>query len=267
MSTLTFTLKQSPAEVLDLSGLIPSKLAGLSQAEISALPVSNSGLKVGDVFDVTGGASDTLVINQCSNLCDNVAAGLDGGTVIVEGDVGNYAAAKMRGGKFEIRGNAADFVASGLKAGLVTISGTAGDFAGGLMPGDKFGMLGGIVVVEGHVGARAGERMRRGTIVTRASFGPAAGSRMCGGTLWTEVGFGNGPGPLLRRGTLIGPKADGILPSFSDCGRHDQNVLKILSKYMTETLGPLAPKPLPEQVQKIAGDFATIGKGELLLTA
>jgi formylmethanofuran dehydrogenase subunit C len=109
--------------------------------------------------------------------------------------------------------------------------------------------------------------MRRGMVVARGKFGAAAGSRMVGGTLWTESGFGPRPGPLLRRGTLIGPSVDEVLPTFADCGRIDPVILRILSRYIAETLGPLAPKALPPLVRKLAGDQATIGKGEILLTA
>ena len=91
-----------------------------------------------------------------------------------------------------------------------TVKGSAGDFAGGARSGDKQGMAGGTIVVEGNVGERAGDRMRRGTIIARGTIGSAAGSRMMGGTLWTEQGFGAGPGLLLRRGTLIGPKVKTI---------------------------------------------------------
>jgi formylmethanofuran dehydrogenase subunit C len=42
--------------------------------------------------------------------------------------------------------------------------------------------------------------------------------------------------------------------------------LCILSRYMSATLGPLAPKPLPTIVHKYAGDLATVGKGEILIT-
>jgi formylmethanofuran dehydrogenase subunit C len=58
-----------------------------------------------------------------------------------------------------------------------------------------------------------------------------------------------------------------MLPTFADCGRIDPVILGILSRYIAETLGPLAPKALPPQVRKFAGDRATIGKGEILLTA
>ena len=144
--------------------------------------------------------------------------------------------------------------------------GTAGDFAGAPRSGDKQGMAGGTVVIEGNVGERAGDRMRRGTIITRGTFGPAAGSRMMGGTLWTEQGFGPGPGPLLRRGTLIGPKAEHILATYADCGAHDLVILRIMNRYFAEDLGPHAPKPLPPTVRRYAGDLASLGKGEILLT-
>ena len=55
-------------------------------------------------------------------------------------------------------------------------------------------MTGGIIVIDGDVGDRAGDRMRRGTIIIRGKCGAFAGSRMVGGTIWTELGFGADPG-------------------------------------------------------------------------
>ena len=268
MSTLTLTLKAAPAEVIDLSAFVPAKLAGLSAYEIEKLPVTAAGhILAGDLFTVAGEAGTTIAISASSSLLDNVGAGLIEGTVIVEGSVGNAAGAKIKGGKLLINGDAGNHLGTGASGGIIAIKGSAGDYAGGIRAGDKFGMMGGIVVIEGNAGERAGERMRRGIVVVRGKFGAAAGSRMVGGTLWTESGFGANPGHLLRRGTLIGPKADSVLPTFADCGQHDLNVLRILTKYVTDALGPLAPKPLPPKVRKFAGDLATIGKGELLLTA
>ena len=43
-------------------------------------------------------------------------------------------------------------------------------------------------------------------------------------------------------------------------------VLRLLDRYMSETLGDLAPPRLPPKVRRLAGDLATIGKGEILLT-
>lgn len=269
MSTLSFTLRDAPTHQVNLSALVPSRLAGLSLGDIEKLSIgSGAGARcVGDVFSVSGSPGETIVISGGSSQFDYVGADLDGGSITVEGAVGNLAARGMTGGKIEIQGDAGAYLASTAKGGLAHVKGSAGDFAGGAWMGDRFGMLGGTVVVEGSVGQRAGERMRRGTIIARGAFGPAAGSRMVGGTLWTETGFGAGPGPLLRRGTLIAPKVDAFLPTFSDCGWHDLVVLRILTRYITETLGALAPRPLPGKVRKYAGDRATIGKGEILLTA
>ena len=173
----------------------------------------------------------------------------------------------MKAGRLDIRGNAGSWLASGMSGGVVTVSGSAGDYTGAMSPGEKFGMSGGTVCIEGDCGARAGDRMRRGTIIVKGRTGPAAGSRMAGGTIWTETGFGEAPGPLMRRGTLIGPKAGRMLPTFSDCGRHDLVAMRLISRYVSETLGDLAPKSLPPFVRRYAGDLATIGKGEILLTA
>ncbi len=128
-------------------------------------------------------------------------------------------------------------------------------------------MAGGTVVVDGNAGERAGDRMRRGTIIVRGRCGEAAGSRMSGGTIWALGGFGSGPGPLMRRGTLIGPAVERLLPTFVDCGPHDLLVLRILGRYLADTLGPLAPRPITGAVRRFAGDMASIGKGEILFTA
>ena len=122
----------------------------------------------------------------------------------------------MRGGRLDIRGDAGALLASGISGGEVFVKGSAAGQVGGLSPGDKFGMTGGLIVIEGHAGDRAGDRMRRGTIFIRGKCGAFAGSRMVGGTIWTELGFGADPGLLLRRGTLIGPSVERMLPTFAD---------------------------------------------------
>jgi len=77
----------------------------------------------------------------------------------------------------------------------------------------------------------------------RGRIGAFAGSRMVGGTIWTELGFGADPGLLLRRGSLIGPTVDKMLPTFADSGKHDLVILRVLSRYLTATLGPARGAP------------------------
>lgn len=269
MSGLTLTLRNASAGRLDLSDLVPHKIAGLDERGIAQLVIGKTRdqLRVGDVFDISGTSGNTLTFAGTTALCDGLGAELESGTIIVDGSVGAYAGRNMKSGRLDIRGSAGDFLAAGLKGGLVTVKGTAGDFVGAVLTGEKNGMAGGTVVVEGDIGERAGDRMRRGTIITRGKTGASAGSRMLGGTIWAEGGLGPTPGQMLRRGTLIAPSVARMPDTFADCGRHDLGILAIMIRHFSETLGPLAPKPLPKMVRRFAGDLATAGKGEILLIA
>jgi len=71
----------------------------------------------------------------------------------------------------------------------------------------------------------------------------------------------------MRRGTLIAPKVERLLPTFVDCGRHDLVIARIISRYLKSELGNLAPAPLPHFVRKIGGDMSVIGRGEILMPA
>ncbi|MGZ5918471.1 MAG: formylmethanofuran dehydrogenase subunit C [Hyphomicrobium sp.] len=269
MSGLTFRLKGTLDERIDAAELTPRRLAKLSQSDIERIVVGSTKrqLKVGDVFVVGGRPGDSVTFESGSNRLDFVGSRLEEGSVIVEGDVGDYAGREMSGGRLDIRGDAGAYLASGTKGGIVTVKGSAGNQVGAQRAGDKFGMMGGIVVIEGHAGDRVGDRMRRGTIIVRGRCGAIAGTRMLGGTIWTDQGFGANPGLLMRRGTLIGPNVEKLLATFVDTGKHDLVILRVLSRYLAATLGPLAPRPITGPVRKYAGDLATIGKGELLIAA
>jgi len=269
MSGLTFRLTSAPSERLDLSHLTPHKVASMPLAELLKLNVGSTknGLKIGDIFAVSGQPGDSVRIEGSTSRFDFIGTDLKHGSMIVEGDVGVGAGRSMRGGRLEIRGDAGTLLGSGLSGGEILLKGSAGSQVGGLTPGDRFGMTGGLIAIEGDAGDRVGERIRRGTIYIRGKCGDYAGARMVGGTIWTELGFGAEPGMLMRRGTLIAPSVARMLPTFADAGRHDLVILRILSRYMASALGALAPRALPGTVRKYAGDLATIGKGEILLTA
>lgn len=269
MSGLTFKLRDGTSGRVDLSALVPHKLAGLTDRDIAQIVIGKTRdlVCVGDVFVLSGTSGDTLTFVGTTAACDGLGSELESGTVIVDGDAGAYAGRTMKSGRLDIRGSVGDFLAAGLKGGLVTVKGAAGGFVGAVLTGEKNGMAGGTVVVEGDIGERAGDRMRRGTIITRGKTGASAGSRMLGGTIWAEGGLGPTPGPLLRRGTLIAPTVARMTDTFADCGRHDLGILAIMNKHFSATLGALAPKPLPKNVRRFAGDLATAGKGEILVTA
>ena len=67
--------------------------------------------------------------------------------------------------------------------GIDRDAGDVGDRLGGPLAGEVEGMNGGMVVVRGDAGERAGDRMRRGMLIVEGDAGEAAGSRMLAGTL------------------------------------------------------------------------------------
>ena len=269
MSALSLRLHSTPAERLDMSALNPAKLAGLNAGEIARIALGD-GVKparVGDYFKVEGTPGETLLIETSSDRLDNIGAENASGVIIIEGNVGAYAGRKMRGGRLEIRGNAGAFLASSLEDGVIVVAGSAAENLGAPLRGERDGITGGTVVVKGSVGTAAGARMRRGTIIVNGSVGDGAGERMMGGTIWTESGFGAEAGIQMRRGTLIGPRVDAMRPTFVDCGLHELGILNIMSRYLKASLGDLAPRAINVPVRRYAGDMASIGRGEILLTA
>jgi len=268
MSTLTLKLKSKPTERLDLSKLTPSKLSGKSTGEIGKTTLTSRAhpICVGDVFEILGTPGDTLIFQGGSDRLDFIGANNEEGTIIVEGDVGAYAGQKMRSGRLEIRGNAAEFLASSLQEGLILVNGSVGDNMGAPRRGDRDGISGGNIVIKGNVGDLAGTRMRRGTIIAHGKIGSQAGARMMGGTIWGTQGFDQNPGIQMRRGLLIAPTMEHILPTFMDCGFHDLGLVKILNRYWQNTLHDLAPKLDVAKIHKYAGDMASLGKGEIFLT-
>jgi formylmethanofuran dehydrogenase subunit C len=269
MSHLFLKARSGFKDRLDASALTAALATATTAADVAQAPLTSGAhaIKVGDVFDVSGTCGGGIVIETGAARLDGIATGLTSSIIIVEGDVGARAGRNMRGGRLEIKGDAGDHLATGMKGGVVHVTGSAADGVGALSPGLRFGMTGGTVVIDGNVGTRAGDRMRRGLILVRGMTGAAAGSRMVGGTIVAEGGLGADPGQLMRRGTLIAPHAERLTDTFSDCGSHDLVILKLMWRAWAVQLGHLAPKPIPALVRRFAGDLATIGKGEVLLTA
>lgn len=269
MSALSLRLTTSPAERLDMSRLDPAHLAGLSAREIAGLALGDADRApcVGDYFTIEGNVGDTLIIETSSDRLDYIGRELSSGTIIVEGDAGAYAGRKMSGGRLEIRGNAGAFLASSLQDGVIVVNGSAGENLGAPLRGDRDGLSGGTVVVNRDIGVSAGARMRRGTIIAKGRIGATAGERMMGGTIWAGGGFGRDAGIQMRRGTLIGPSVDQMRPTFLDCGLHELGIVAIMGRYLKDLLGDLAPAPVTGEVRRFAGDMASLGRGEILITS
>lgn len=265
MAALTFTRRADPAVRLDLGGLVPAALAGLAPAEIERLVLAagRHPVRVGDVFAVSGDEAATIRILGGLERFDRVGAGLAGGAITVEGEVGAGCGAEMTDGDITVAGRAGPFLGAGMAGGRITVTGDAGANAGGALYGRTTGMRGGVLAIGGEAGPRAGDRMRRGLLVA-AAFGPEAGARMIAGTL-VGGSAAVGAGRLMKRGTLLlGDCPTGEAPTFVDCGAHDLPFLTLLHAWLARLDLPWRPEPTGT-VRRWQGDTAVLGEGEILV--
>jgi formylmethanofuran dehydrogenase subunit C len=264
---LVLRLRQRPDQRLDLSPLVPHLLAGKAAAEIERIELQTTKRRatVGDVFRLRIGDADQLRIEGACDRLDRVGQDMDGGEILVEGDVGIQAGRGIRGGRLAIEGSAGGWTASGMSGGCIEISGAAGDRLGGPLPGETAGMRGGIVVVRGKAGDRAGDRMRRGTIIIEGNTGAHAGSRMIAGTLILCRNCGPMPGYLMRRGTIVlAGDCEELSPTFVDCGTHALVAMRLIAQFA----GPYSKRAaslVGGRLRRLAGDMAVLGKGELFM--
>jgi formylmethanofuran dehydrogenase subunit C len=262
---LVLTLKERPAERLDLSPLLPHLLAGKTAAEIARIGVQTTRrpLLVGDVFRLRMGDARRIRIEDASDRLDWIGHGMTEGEIVVDGDAGSQAGRLMTGGRLTITGSAGPWVASGMRGGEIEIGGAAGDRLGGPLPGEMAAMRGGVVIVRGDAGERTGDRLRRGTIVVEGRVGAWAGSRMIAGTV-IAGSAGPLPGYLMRRGTIVLGSAAALSPTFSDCGTHDLIALGLLATFVAR-YSARAARILQRSLRRFAGDMAVLGKGEIFL--
>jgi len=198
---LVLALKQEPDQRLDLSPLVPHLLDGKSAKEIAEIELQTTREKItaGDIFKIRSGGAGSIRFEGGSLRLDNVGQGLKSGEIIVEGDCGKSPGRKMSGGNLVVAGDCGPFAGSAMSGGRLEIGGDAGDFLTAPLEGEMEGMTGGLLIVRGNAGERAGDRLRRGTIVIEGAAGDFPGSRMIAGTLIVLKDCGTLPGYLMRR--------------------------------------------------------------------
>lgn len=268
MSALILTLIAAPRQAVDMSPVVPSRLAGLKTAEIAALPLRSGTrqISLGDLFTVEGDDPAELVVRNACDRLDNLGKGLEAGSLLVCGNAGAYLGMDMRGGRVRVRGNCGAFAATRMRGGIIEIDGDAGDFLGGTLPGDRLGLAGGTVVVRGSAGDRAGDRMRRGTLLIEGDVGNYCAARMLAGTIAVLGRVGDRPGVAMQRGTLLFARAPAALPAtFGDCGSHELLFLKLMYDSWRQLGGLFAKSVFGPRVRRYVGDLASGGRGEILL--
>jgi formylmethanofuran dehydrogenase subunit C len=265
---IRLTLTAHPPFRLSLDGITPDRIVGIAAAELARRPLAEGNRRgvIGDWFRVeaSGEPADRLVIVAGDDRLDDVGAGMAGGELIVEGDVGAGAGTAMSGGILRIAGAAGYGAATGMRGGELRIAGDAGDQLGGALPGERTGMTEGVVIVGGKAGALVGDRMRRGLIVVADSAGPFCAARMLAGTIIVGATLGADPGVAMRRGSLIA-LAGLVQPAagFADCGVTELTVLRLIGRFLARSgLATLAGRI--GTLRRHIGDLAQNGKGEIL---
>ena len=267
MKPLTLTLRQRPNQRLDLSPLVPHLIAGRSAAEIERIELQTTGwrVSVGDVFRLRMGEPERIRVDGSCDRLDRIGHAMTGGEVFVDGDVGTQAGRLMTGGSLIITGDTGPWAASGMKGGLLEIRGSTGAFLAAPLAGEMAGMRGGLAIVRGDAGERAGDRMRRGTIVIEGEAGAYAGSRMIAGSLLVAKKAGPLPGYLMKRGSIVlGAGCEALSPTFVDCGYHELLAMRLWAEILhpdSKKAAALLRRPL----QRLAGDMAVLGKGEIFI--
>lgn len=266
MSALTFTLKASLQQRVDLSPLTPDNLAGKNPADIAVtlLVSGREKLRAGSLFDISGDDASDIVFNNANGKLDFIGSQMKTGKITVNGGAGSYLGLQMRGGHIVLNGNADAFAASEMANGLIEIKGSTGDFLAAALPGNRKGMKGGMVLISGNVGERAGDQMRRGIILIEGNAGGYLASRMLAGTIGVLGSVGDYVGYGMRRGTLLLTKEPKLHATLQDCGTHTLPFLSLMFKSFRNLPSKFASIN-QNRVQRYAGDIANDGKGEILV--
>ncbi len=259
MSGFTLRLKQAPSLRIDMHGVLPS-------ADVPHLHVGhgNALVPLAELFNITPRTDGKLVIEGDCSRCDRIGWQMDGGTLIVEGDAGDYAGACMSSGEIIVRGDARDLAACEMAGGSLTIEGNARDFAASTLPGSMDGMRGGTLIVEGNVGQRCADRMRRGSVVIFGNSGDFLASRLVAGTIALGGRAGAHAGWGMRRGSIVfAGAAPAPSPTFVPAIADVPVFWQLLARELSRHGGVFAGLP-QRRIDRYLGDLAADGRGELI---
>ncbi len=269
MSGFRFTLRHTPALRVDLRGITPTALAGLTPAEVERQPLGcgNATLALAEFFSVQADAStDALTFDADLARFDRVGWQMTGGRIRVEGSVGHHAGGCMSAGELIVDGHTGLLAACEMAGGTFTVGGNVDDFAASTLPGSMDGMRGGRFVVKGSAGARFGDRMRRGTAIVFGDTGDFLASRMVAGTIAVGGRTGTHAGYGMRRGSIVfatEPPPSRLSPTFVAAIAPVDVFWQLLARDLARDAGPFAGLA-GRRIERHLGDLAADGKGELI---
>jgi formylmethanofuran dehydrogenase subunit C len=232
----------------DLGAVLGPGWETSSPAELARRPVRLDGrfLTFGELFDLAGAPTGRIRFEGDLRRVDRLAAGLTQGEVTVDGSVG-------------------DEVGLGMSGGSVTILGDAGARAGAAPVEARRGMTGGELVIRGNAGAEAGARMRRGLVAIGGRAAARAGAMMIAGTVVVLGRAAEGAGLWSKRGSLVALGGITVPVTYRyTCTYQPAYLRLVLSRLRTRHGLPVKPRHLSGFYRRYSGDFADLGRGEIL---
>lgn len=262
---LTLTLKSDSRLPIEVDGINPANLRGLSHVEICRLPIfhGNRKIELGDMFELTGTEDGCLRFVGDLRSVHWIGAKMDEGEIKIVGDVGRHVGSQMVGGAIDVSGDAGDFSGCEMTGGSIRIRGNASDWLGGGYPGTNAAMNGGRIMVDGDAGDGVGSAMRRGMIGVMGDVGKLVGWNMRAGTIFVGGKWGADPGTGMVRGTIIlngNSEASDLPVTFGRSGGFEPVFLPVLLKQHGISLGDVHTT-----YDLYCGDVLKGGRGEIFL--
>ena len=155
-------------------------------------------------------APDTQVVVHMNQQLSGFGAGLEQPlTMVVEGNVGDFAFLMSDRAEVEVKGNVGISCGHSFVSGSIVVRGAAG-------AGLAAFAMGGFIAVHGTAGDRCGLGLSGADVFVRSTVGNAAGFNMKAGTLVLGNGAGENVGQGMTGGLIY---IRGEVKSVADCAR------------------------------------------------
>jgi len=264
---VTLNLKETPLVPLEAELLTPDVIAGLSLAEIRALPVNlgKRRRRLDDFFAIDGEPGDDIEIHGDATRVKWIGRGMTRGRVAIRGHAGMHLGSAMKGGVIEVFGNVSDWLGAEMVGGVIRVHGNAGGQVGAAYRGSLSGMKGGTILIDGAAGLEVGMRMKRGIIAVGGNARDFAGLEMKGGTIVLGGGAELRTGAWMARGTIISLTPVQLLPTFSYACTYNPTFVPLVAKFLAAWDRAIPFDPRDGSYQRYTGDTCVPGKGEILV--
>lgn len=247
--------------------LSPDRLAGLSAKAAAALPVQhgNATVALDDLFRIAESERDELQLCGDLSRVKLIGAGMSGGRILVEGNVGQHLGVAMTGGEILVTGDAGDWVGPEMHGGRIVIEGDAGHAVGSAYRGSRVGMTGGEIIVRGRAGNEVGNGLRNGLIGIGGACGDFAGVNLLAGTIVVMGALGIRAGAGMKRGTIVAMARPEILPTFSYACRYRPEFLRLYLRRLRDLGLPVTAEQIGGAYHRWSGDSVELNRGEILV--